>query len=70
MNVGDTVRFHPVIGGNHDGNSYKITGFTNLGHGQRCAFLEGKSGCVSLRALSVPAKGLIDPDSPHTVKRI
>jgi hypothetical protein len=68
FNVGDPVRFHPVIGGNHDGRTYHIKGFTDLGHGERCAFLDGVSGCVSLRALSVPARGLIDPDSPLCVK--
>jgi hypothetical protein len=66
----DLVRFHPVIGGNHDGKLYRISALTTLGHGERAAFLEGKSGCVSLRALSTPTKGFIDPDSPQTAKRI
>lgn len=62
--VGDLCRFHPIIGLKHDGRAYRITGFTTLGHGQRCAFLDGKSGCVALDALSVPAAGLPDPFAP------
>lgn len=67
---GMQVRFHPIIGGNHDGQIYTIKGFSILGHGERVAFLDGKCGCVSLEDLSIPVIGMCDSDSAQTVKRM
>jgi hypothetical protein len=51
---GMKVRYHPVIGGPHDGRVYIVTpsGPTKLpGMGEVCWLLR-KPGCVSLEALS------------------
>ena len=51
---GMKVRFHPVIGGRHDGNIYTVTpaGAVELpGAGQVC-WLAEKCGCVAIAALS------------------
>lgn len=66
----DLVRCHPIVGGNHDGNRYRICGFTVL-NGERRALLEGQEGCdVSRAAPSRPAAGHpTDPDAPATTKR-
>ncbi len=53
---GMTVRYHPIIGGKHDGNLYKVRAVGEL-HGRAVAWLTGKSGCVDERALSVPQPG-------------
>lgn len=49
---GMKVRFHPIVGGRHDGNVYTVSSVGQLGHGEEVAWLEGKRGCVALRALS------------------
>ena len=64
--IGMQVRFHPIIGGNHDQNLYRVTALGVL-HGQEVAWLEGKAGCVDLRALSVPV-GLSCPRRPGVEK--
>lgn len=53
------VRFHPIIGGKHDGNIYTVRGTGQL-FGRGVAWLDGKSGCVAVEALSVPRRGLVD----------
>lgn len=51
VEIGEMVRYHPIIGGEHDGNEYKVTAIGELS-GRRVAWLEGKRGCVALKALS------------------
>jgi len=53
---GMTVRYHPIIGGKHDQNLYRVREVGEL-HGRGVAWLDGKSGCVDVRALSVPRPG-------------
>ena len=48
--VGELVRYTPIIGGQHDGRVYEITALQDL-HGHPVAWLKGKSGCVSTAAL-------------------
>ena len=50
--IGMKVRYHPIIGGKHDGNLYEVRAFDTLPSGQQVAWLKGKAGCVSVRALS------------------
>ena len=57
------VRFHPIIGGKHDGKLYTVRATGQLGR-RDVAWLEEKSGCVAVEALSAPAKGLVDPLAP------
>lgn len=54
--VGQQVRFHPIIGGKHDGHVWIIEGYCWLGD-EVCYLLEGKSDPVSEKGLSsyVPA---------------
>lgn len=52
VKVGMRVRFHPIIGLKHDGQIYTVRSTGCLGHGQNVAWLNGKSGCVSLLAIS------------------
>ena len=49
---GMKVRYHPIIGGRHDGNLYDVRAVGQLPNGMDVAWLRGKSGCVSVRALS------------------
>lgn len=56
LTVGQRVRFHPIIGGRHDGNLYLVRALGEL-HGCAVAWLEGKAGCVDVRALSAPRPG-------------
>lgn len=53
LQPGTLVRFHPIIGGKDDGKTYTIRQLGKLGHGEVVAWLDGKSGCVSLKALSL-----------------
>lgn len=55
---GMMVRFHPIIGGKHDQCLYRVRDVGEL-RGMTVAWLEGKPGCVDVRALSKP-KGLVD----------
>jgi len=48
----DPVRYHPVIGGPHDGETYIIRGIGCLPGDREVAWLVGKAGCVDLEALS------------------
>lgn len=50
---GRKVRYHPTIGGEHDGNFYTIRDVGNL-NGRLVVWLEGKAGCVAVDALSIP----------------
>lgn len=51
LSTGQKVRFHPIIGGKHDGNIYTVHSIGDL-HGRHVAWLEGKAGCVAVDALS------------------
>jgi len=51
-----TVRFHPIIGGKHDGNLYRVREVGDLS-GHPVAWLDGKAGCVAIAALSKPQPG-------------
>ena len=53
---GMKVRYHPIIGGKHDQNLYRVRAVGEL-HGRGVAWLHGKSGCVDVRALSVAQPG-------------
>jgi hypothetical protein len=55
IKAGDVVRYHPVIGGQDDGRDYTVTEVGVIGGGRMVAWLNGKSGCVSLAALSSSA---------------
>ncbi len=49
---GQRVRYHPIMGGPHDGQVYTVTHKNLLNGARPVAWLEGKSGCVSVHALS------------------
>lgn len=53
----DQVRYHPAIGGPHDGRTYIIRGIGRLPGNREVAWLEGKAGCVALEALSHVEQG-------------
>ncbi len=58
--VGDLVHYHPIIGEAHDGKLYEVHAVNpDLGgSGQAVAWLVGKSGCVSMAALTAaPSSG-------------
>lgn len=55
LSLGMKVRFHPIIGGKHDGNLYTVVHIGEV-EGQRVAWIEGKRGCVDVRALSLPLR--------------
>lgn len=48
----DVVRYHPVIGGDHDGKVYHVRSTGVLPSGHPVVWLTGKSGCVSENAVS------------------
>lgn len=52
ITVDDRVHYHPIIGQPHDGNIYTVKQIWLLGHGQPVAKLDGRTGSVSLDALS------------------
>lgn len=58
MNVGDSVRYHPIIGRADDGRTYEVRALGEISDGRPVAWLVGKAGCVALNALSKAA-----PDS-------
>lgn len=49
----DLVRYHPVINGPDDGKTYEVRSVGEINSGYRVAWLAGKSGCVSLKALTL-----------------
>lgn len=57
---GQKVRFHPIIGGKHDGNVYTVRSGPHDLHGLASYRIDGKSGLVDERALSayVPVGGV------------
>ena len=63
--IGTAVRFHPIIGGNHDGLTYVVRAMGTLGR-RTVVWLDGKPGCVAIEALSkpLPGFGFIDPCAP------
>ena len=54
--VGDVVDYHSIIGGPVTKANVTIRDLGELGHRQRVAWLTGKSGCVSLCALTLVSK--------------
>lgn len=52
VTIGEMVRYHPIIDGEHDGKEYKVTAFDTLPSGRRVVWLKGKRGCVAIEALS------------------
>lgn len=54
--VGHLVRYHPIIGGPHDGKLYEITHLGDIPSRKNVAWLKGKSGCVAIEALSRPVR--------------
>ncbi|SCY84431.1 hypothetical protein [Desulfoluna spongiiphila] len=53
----DPVRYHPVIGGPHDGKTYTIRGIGCLPGNRQVVWLIGKVGYVPLESLSHMEKG-------------
>ena len=51
IKTGMLVRYHPVIGGPHDGNAYRVRTCGRI-CGQDVVKIEGKVGCVSVKAIS------------------
>lgn len=51
LKVGQRVRFHPIIGGKHDGGTYVVKGL-GLHYGKPVVFLEGKADGVDPRSLT------------------
>lgn len=49
--VGDRVRYHPIIGQEHDGATWIVRAVDDL-NGRPVCWLKGKAGCVDLRAVS------------------
>jgi hypothetical protein len=64
--VKQEVHYHPFIGGDHDGKTYRIRHVGELDSGEEVAWLEGKAGCVSAKALS-PAGPSVCP-GPQALK--
>lgn len=55
FDIGDHVRYSPIIGGPHDGQVYNIIDFWIVS-GKVVAKLEGKPGCVSISALALESE--------------
>lgn len=53
VRVGEAVRYHPIIGGKHDGSTYRVLAVCAM-HGRLVAWLDGKMGWVDVRAISRP----------------
>jgi len=53
------VRYHPIIGLKHDGKVWTIRGTGEI-CGRDVVWLDGKSGCVAVEAISLVKPGLID----------
>jgi hypothetical protein len=51
---GTKVRYHPIIGGEHDGGVYTVRALQWRGakRGRGVAWLEGEADCVAVKALS------------------
>ena len=58
VRVGEAVRYHPIIGGKHDGRTYRVRAVGDM-HGRPVVWLDGKSGWVDVRAIS-RLRGFID----------
>lgn len=50
---GDKVHYHPIIGGPAKPEVYTVRELGALGDNSPVAWLDGKAGCVSLKALSL-----------------
>lgn len=57
---GDLVHYHSIIGGDITSSNHEILYFHELGHGETVAKISGKSGCVSLKALSRQKEAFFD----------
>jgi hypothetical protein len=53
FSVGDAVRYHPIIGEDHDGKVYTIRLVQFLDDHRQVAFLNEKSGYVAIEAVSM-----------------
>lgn len=53
------VRYHPIIGGKHDGNIWTVRGIGKI-CGRGVVWLCNKPACVAVEAISIPKKGLVD----------
>lgn len=53
FNVGDRVSYSAIIGGPITSSGHKILRIGILGSGQVVAWISGKSGCVSFKALTL-----------------
>lgn len=52
IDVGDKVYYHPIINLPHDNVVRSVKAVGELSHGEPVAWLNGKSGCVAIRALT------------------
>ncbi len=52
--VGDAVRYHPIIGQEHDGKIYCVKSVMFTDDSRQVVFLHGKSGYVAVEAVSTP----------------
>jgi hypothetical protein len=52
IKAGTPVRFHPIIGGRHDGAVYQVARLLTLANGHQMAKLAGVPRYVDLAALS------------------
>ncbi len=50
--IGKVVRYHPVVDGSSDGKKYEVRAFAICAYNEDVAWLAGKAGCVSIKALS------------------
>lgn len=58
VNIGMMVRFHPIIGGKHDQNLYRVQAIGEA-HGRDVVWLEGKGDLdVDIRAISAARPGV------------
>lgn len=54
VKAGMRVRYHPIIGREHDGRLYEVQSVGALPGKRDVAWLKGKRGCVAVEALSLP----------------
>lgn len=51
--IGDIVRYHPIIGGTHDGRLYTIRRAATLSPNRPVYWLANRAGCVAESSLSL-----------------
>ena len=54
-NVGDKVNYHSIIGGKITSTGHEVKSFGDM-CGERVAWITNKSGCVSVKALTMDWK--------------